>query len=99
LLSYPVSNDDEVNVPLLPQISLFPNPLGRTDDLTVKSSNHPSEIRIYNLKGQLVYQHSNPGRADAVQLQLSRLHLAAGVYLVETQFSRQVIRSSKFVVY
>lgn len=77
------ANSDLVQSPA-PHICLYPNPLKQGESLTISAkSSAGSRLKIYNLKGQLVY--NEPEFKGLLALD-SRLLPASGVYFISLQY-------------
>ncbi|MFN4300084.1 MAG: T9SS type A sorting domain-containing protein [Thermaurantimonas sp.] len=65
-----------------PDLQIYPNPF--TDRLTLHSNSHPlTDISLYNLHGQLVFQKNQLNLNEQVVLHLQGL--PAGIYMLSVQ--------------
>jgi hypothetical protein len=70
---------DQVSVPGIVNhsINVFPNPA--SSRLNIVSDENISEIRIYDMLGQLVFSHGAAGRQHVVEVS----HLQNGIYIMQ----------------
>jgi len=63
LFTQPTGNMDATQLPQ-PSLKLYPNPLSPQGDLKDKSGRELKRVRIYNLKGQLIYDESSLPKSE-----------------------------------
>lgn len=81
-ISMPVGNSDELLMPAMP--SLYPQPA--KDFLAIRAGGKGQkiyEVRIYNLKGQILYRRSFDQSESEVRIDLDEFDFASGVHLVK----------------
>jgi len=98
IFSFSVDNSDEVQVPVLNDVKLYPNPLLRGKKLYLKSAEGITQIELYNLKGQKVFSEVLSGAKGEIGLNLPTAHLPKGVYLLKSTTSTRTGRTKKLVL-
>ena len=89
-----VGNKDETLPPLGEQLqlSVYPNPVDTSGKLTIelkdRNSSLPAGIKIYNIRGQLVYEAQSDQTKHEIK-ELSKKGFSAGVYIVKAQAGKQ----------
>ena len=98
----PVANDDPGQVPVIPQLTLYPNPSSSTLNIKYELGRpEPIDLEIYNLKGQKVYNHSEQGKTGTQNLVWNLLdnrgnRVGSGIYFCQlrqgkTRLTRKLI--------
>ncbi|NLW19439.1 MAG: T9SS type A sorting domain-containing protein [Candidatus Cloacimonetes bacterium] len=89
-----VGNKDETLPPFGEQLelSVYPNPVDTSGKLTIelkdRNSSPPAGIKIYNIRGQLVYEAQSDQTKHEIK-ELSKKGFSAGVYIVKAQVGKQ----------
>lgn len=73
--------------------SLYPNPTSNLLNLDFKSSNRPNQLKIFDLHGKELWSAENAKNVETIAVDW----LPAGVYFLETNFSKNSVRK-KFIV-
>lgn len=76
---FPVSGDDPI---LIPQVRLYPNPLMHDAQLKLERLEPGSRIKIYNLKGQLLFREPNSQQSLAIP---SNIFPTSGIYFIRIE--------------
>lgn len=95
LFAFEVSNDEQVIPGAAFQVSAYPNPCPTGKGLTISASNTLSQVRIYNIKGQLIMNNQVSSAKNTLPLP----HLSAGIYLIKATDTKGKSITSKIVVY
>ncbi|HOC94584.1 MAG TPA: T9SS type A sorting domain-containing protein [Candidatus Cloacimonadota bacterium] len=80
LFSYSVSAEDELAPPLSASLLCHPNPLRAGKALNIRSGRPLRQLRVYNLRGQLVLSRELQARRGTLTLDLPGL--SSGIYLL-----------------
>lgn len=96
----PVPTDDHTTLPALSELKLYPNPFRQNMTVSFKATS-PAEVRIYNVKGQLVQTTHVTPNAGKAQWQWDGLDsrgvsTAAGIYMLQIK-QGSALRSLKLL--
>lgn len=96
LFSYTVANADELLPQAIPALSLYPNPLSGNGALHLKSTQAMRALKLYNLRGQLLFSQELGNAKGDLELSLPRL--SSGLYLLNFTQTDGVRIRKKLVV-
>lgn len=93
------SNEDEYTLVLIPSLSLFPNPMHNYLNIDIRNAKTSSQVKIYNLKGQIVTELKIFPGAKAVWdgKDKAGLPLSSGIYFCRMNCGTHT-STSKFIL-
>lgn len=98
LFSNPVSNSDDYLVAAKAEISLYPNPHSRQQNLYVKSTEELASVELYNIKGQRLNSWTVDSAKGSILLQTDWSSYSRGVYLLKAKTAKGKILSSRMIL-
>jgi hypothetical protein len=98
LFTNPVSNLDELSTPVIPKLSVYPNPLSAGKELKLFSSEGLAHVEVYNLKGQKVMSFNPEGKAGSVLFPADWDTMPRGIYLIRGKTQSGKLRNAKMVL-
>lgn len=81
----PTGTEDHTTTALVPAVSIYPNPIRNVMNVDCKNSTGKVEIKVYNIKGQLVKEAVGDAKVKTtLNLDLaSNRQITSGIYLVK----------------
>ena len=70
---------------------IYPNPIQKLDDLIIHSEDQITNINIYNLLGEQIYQSNNTNR-------ISIKNIAKGTYIIDINFYNNISVKEKIII-
>ena len=94
----PSSNQDNVTAPPLSEISIYPNPVHKTQGFQLETSlKQPLEMGIYNIKGQLVRSILTDATGSRAVMSADLHGLNTGIYFLKAR-GMQGTKARKFIL-
>ena len=94
----PVSTDDLLSPPMVPKLSVYPNPSVKGSGVKLYSSEALLQIDVYNLKGQKVISYVPEGKTGNVTLPGAWDTMPRGIYLIKGKTQDGNLRNAKMVL-
>ena len=79
----PVALEEGNNIPAVTHLEVKPNPIRKSFTISYFQDKFPSQLTIYNLRGQKVYEQTFSGGEHEVISRNLNLNLPSGVYLLK----------------